>query len=397
MVNNILIIGNGFDLAHGLPTRYTDFLSLVRNWSTFYDAMPKEQELYKKDYTLPAYKSSDLPMPSGKIEFETVIAFSEIDPINYSWYNLEQFDYEVKNNLWIRYFLGIGYQKVNWIDFEKEIEKVILEVKRFYDTLPSLNGKSIMASFDDETQWIIRDFSNNGDGFPKSIHQNISLNDINQSKIAGLKSLVINNMKENLDGLIEALRIYFVEFVDKIDAKFTNPAISKIPEANVLSFNYTNYITRYNNIKNVHYIHGNLDYDDFENNMVLGINDDNIQDNDFVYFFKYFQRIQKRTGNQYTKWLSSSDENWMLSKTVVYVFGHSLDSNDKSILSYFLDNPNVDKIVIYYHNQSTYESQVINLINMLGRDFVVENVSNEKIEFYSISECMRSNSAPVFN
>ena len=23
---NILVIGNGFDLAHGLPTKYTDFL-----------------------------------------------------------------------------------------------------------------------------------------------------------------------------------------------------------------------------------------------------------------------------------------------------------------------------------------------------------------------------------
>lgn len=27
---NILIIGNGFDLAHGLPTRYWDFLMFVK-------------------------------------------------------------------------------------------------------------------------------------------------------------------------------------------------------------------------------------------------------------------------------------------------------------------------------------------------------------------------------
>ena len=26
---NILVIGNGFDLAHGLPTKYTDFLGFV--------------------------------------------------------------------------------------------------------------------------------------------------------------------------------------------------------------------------------------------------------------------------------------------------------------------------------------------------------------------------------
>lgn len=27
---NILVIGNGFDLAHGLPTRYTDFLEFIK-------------------------------------------------------------------------------------------------------------------------------------------------------------------------------------------------------------------------------------------------------------------------------------------------------------------------------------------------------------------------------
>lgn len=28
---NILVIGNGFDLAHGLPTKYGDFLQVIRN------------------------------------------------------------------------------------------------------------------------------------------------------------------------------------------------------------------------------------------------------------------------------------------------------------------------------------------------------------------------------
>jgi len=36
MNNNVLIIGNGFDLYHKLPTRYTDFLFLVKNWEEFY-------------------------------------------------------------------------------------------------------------------------------------------------------------------------------------------------------------------------------------------------------------------------------------------------------------------------------------------------------------------------
>ena len=31
----ILLIGNGFDLAHGLPTKYTDFLGFVERFENF--------------------------------------------------------------------------------------------------------------------------------------------------------------------------------------------------------------------------------------------------------------------------------------------------------------------------------------------------------------------------
>ena len=32
---NILVIGNGFDLAHGLPTKYIDFLKWVKIYQKF--------------------------------------------------------------------------------------------------------------------------------------------------------------------------------------------------------------------------------------------------------------------------------------------------------------------------------------------------------------------------
>ena len=36
MNTKILIIGNGFDLYHDLPTKYIDFLSFATHWSSFY-------------------------------------------------------------------------------------------------------------------------------------------------------------------------------------------------------------------------------------------------------------------------------------------------------------------------------------------------------------------------
>lgn len=41
---NLLIIGNGFDKAHGLPTGYNDFLDALNTDSNFYKYMKKEHE-----------------------------------------------------------------------------------------------------------------------------------------------------------------------------------------------------------------------------------------------------------------------------------------------------------------------------------------------------------------
>lgn len=34
---NVLVIGNGFDLAHGLPTRYMDFLEFIEKYEEYYN------------------------------------------------------------------------------------------------------------------------------------------------------------------------------------------------------------------------------------------------------------------------------------------------------------------------------------------------------------------------
>ena len=42
MLLNILIIGNGFDLAHGLPTKYEHFLKYVEVYKCFRTFSPPE-------------------------------------------------------------------------------------------------------------------------------------------------------------------------------------------------------------------------------------------------------------------------------------------------------------------------------------------------------------------
>lgn len=45
---NILIIGNGFDLAHKLPTKYSDFLNEIQKDSKFQNYLQKNNKSIKK-------------------------------------------------------------------------------------------------------------------------------------------------------------------------------------------------------------------------------------------------------------------------------------------------------------------------------------------------------------
>ena len=78
---DILILGNGFDLAHGLKTKYSDFLGYCRN---------------KLNYP-PVYKISNVYF----------------------------------TNMWIRHFLTVPQQMGNtWIDLENEIYNVVKHIAK---------------------------------------------------------------------------------------------------------------------------------------------------------------------------------------------------------------------------------------------------------------------------
>ena len=102
-------------------------------------------------------------------------------------------------------------------------------------------------------------------------------------------------------------------------------------------------------------------------------------------FKKYYQRIYKRTGNQYKKWLKQIHEK--REESILYIFGHSLDETDGDILR---DLINDDKIqtIIFYKNKKILGQQIANLVKVLSRDKVIEKVygHNPSIKFIQQKE-----------
>lgn len=423
---NILVIGNGFDLAHGLPTRYNDFLffcSVVKKIiedNEVEKKIPKDTKSYKK-----------------WIDNNENIIFKKIDNriflINFNSINRKQSEkdkevfrnmldnffkkiffektidqkimkeilYLVFNNFWIDYFLQCDmHGDENWIDFESEISNVI----------QSLDESMRSFALESMIQPTSNSFLNN-----------------RYSKLKGqfTYKIVRNKLLNDLNKLIRVFEIYLCEYVEKIKIQKRAPNIEVLEINYVFSFNYTKTFSKLykitkrrgeNEIDSFDYIHGQVNINNTieTNNMVLGIDeylpdDRKNKDIEFVAFKKFYQRIYKEIGCKYKEWIDEIREDWRREKDLgknelkkqisrghskhnLYIFGHSLDVTDKDILRDLILNDNV-YTTIFYLNKDVMGQQIVNLVKVIGQDELIKRTggSTKTIEFKQQQEMIPIN------
>lgn len=328
---NLLIIGNGFDIAHGLNTQYTDFFN---------------------------------------------VCSKDIITVN-------NHEHNIGSN---RIYLYLKEQKNKngyWTDVEKAIIDIIDSLEKIKMTLTDNNT---YKRYNLETL-LGRRYYNILDTikfFPKPKNNRYSREYIftNNNFYEFIKKL-----EADLDSFINALEDYLLEIENtSINNLIHLNDIDNIKNSitHILSFNYTDTFRKLyiNDIsdKNIDFIHGKLG----KHNLVLGISEtlDNEQENlehSCIYFKKYFQRIFKKTGAKYADWLSNEIG---YEFNTVYIFGHSLDITDKEILSRIInDVDHVKKIIIFYHDETHYRQEISNLVKILDKNIFLKYVAEHRIEF----------------
>lgn len=425
---NILVIGNGFDLAHGLPTKYTDFLFFCKVINCIIKDNEIERKILKKD------KYNIWIDPSEELSFKKIKSIkdyiNDVSPLNFNAterdkkiYNeiLNNFIREyllgegrdqklvkdiiclIFNNFWIDYFLQCDmHGNENWIDFESEISDVVKHIDKkmrgencnLYDSAKLQRGhymeQLFMEKYGSVTYKGIRD------------------------KLEG-----------DLNKLIRAFEIYLTEYVENIEIKLISPDIKEIVSCscaspqrkgviygNILSFNYTNIYEKvyWNNagyIKTsgnyMDHIHGKADISNTieSNNMVLGIDEYLGKKKrgkyvEFIAFKKFYQRIYKGTGCKYKEWIDLIQKDVERKNTYIYgnkdyfkdsyhnlfFFGHSLDITDKDILRDLILNDNV-YTTIFYHDKDAMGQQIANLDKVIGQEELIRRTGGKDklIEF----------------
>lgn len=326
--NNILVIGNGFDLYHKLKTKYIQYVNFTK---------------------------------SGNFN----------------------------NNPFIKSFQEVADANDEWIDCEDVIkrivdlfEKVLSKIDMKRNLSFSLSGLS--AEENKFVKVFDRYFEKNNTTLGSMHIANKFQNGFGELD----KKKFFRELKKDLDETICSLETYLSQCMNDIDHNLHSEQIASLEPSYVVNFNYTDTICELYGVteENVFYIHGKLKSS--PNNMVFGIHDDNEENLDFVYFKKYFQRIQRRTGlldkEKFTTRSIFSDKRVTYNKvSVSHFFGHSLSVTDGDVIREIRELSK--KMIIYYRDQEDYEIKVINLIAVFGKEDAVEMIQTGFIEFVEIA------------
>lgn len=405
---NILLIGNGFDLAHGLYTKYDNFLDFAKVIRQVID-IDNEKDFNNVDWKV-------VPIPIKEIiKHKHNLHILELE--KQTWKEL------LNENVWIDYFMSIYEERTKngkdgWIDFESEISEVIQSIdqsmgkENFYSNIIRLKNEF----FNDK-------YTNNVPEYLQATAE--EQNKIRKPEITykRLRDILL----EDLNKLIRALEIYIAGYIEKIEIGKISDDIKNLEIDHLLSFNYSHtYQKLYGKSKIIEYdyIHGEADINKTiaTNNMVLGIDeylpeDRRNKDVEFIAFKKFYQRIHKETGCKYKEWVDIIKDEWeneteenkaeirrCISKDRLenkkihrfYIFGHSLDVTDKDILRDLILNDNVHT-TIFYLNKDVKGQQIANLVKVIGQDELIRRTggSTKTIEFKLQQEMIETN-PPVF-
>lgn len=373
MADTILILGNGFDIAMGRKTKYTDFIEF-------------EKQLFSNpgEELLEFLKVKNIRIDKYKDNLYLKFINENKATLGDNWSNLEIMISQLADA--IMYFkenndliFKVATTGRIWL-----LEEKLLQEKNYRS---KLYISDLFSSLFHEKGW-------------SSLEREVALEKLN------------NKFIRQLDLLIELLEIY-LSYLDYIDFEVrgieTSPtaldAILDLSNSSVLNFNYTNtsghlYGT---SEKKTHFIHGRIDLDrTFSriNTVVFGIEDKEINVNsDLIPYQKYYQRVVKETGNKFEMFfkLTHFTENINIpgsevrvpytkktSKNIV-IFGHSVDPLDKEIFQKCFELAKKGeypyRFIFTYFDEPAKRSIIKNLAIILGKNKLVELTGKRNVVF----------------
>ena len=375
-MNRLILVGNGFDLAHGLKTSYKDFIDDF--WKSSFEEIVRESNIGKVNLNNGIIEVSN----ENYINIPRFINKPEIK--NYSDFTRELENYFFKHEIINKFFENINdkFNFSNWVDIENEYYQELKIVDDLNIEQLNQNFEIVKKQLENYLSKIKKDFIINNQ-ISQLILSSIYLKDLESLTKNIFIEKIFNECKIENDKLIyylknfkkEVLRYkesspqsrdnYFNKEFDKYDTEYKRIFKEIIFPKNtlLLNFNYTNttleYIEECNRIKynNIDYniseihIHGELNNP--ENPIIFGFGDDvdkkyqefeDLNDNRYLENFKSIAYLQTDNYKKLLEFIDSEEYQ-------VFIFGHSCGISDRTMLNTIFEHDNCKSIKPFYHRK----------------------------------------------
>lgn len=406
IMNRIILIGNGFDLAHGLRTSYADFINYYWEYwgrrlqgsylgndltdSLCSISQKGEQQLWYWLFPSMDWQQRKKISPKDAIEMAKnspdVIAIKRspfFEHIDKSVESKNWVDIENEFYLWLKKIFKknnceydtpvplneeLGLIKEKLIEYLKFIQEEQIKPELAKDCIRQI----IYEPFD------MNDISNNG----QSVFHEFVMNRWNtaQKEDKDERRFVANKYGYSMANKEYELKEYIRQVSDLSghwnnmqNGPYTIPNYFLLPDQILfLNFNYTFtanlYIPKGADFK-INHIHGELCND--KNPIIFGYGDEldddykeisKLNDNDYL---KNIKSIRYLETDNYRKLLSFIDS----APFQIYIMGHSCGNSDRTLLNTLFEHKNCVSIKPFYYERPDGTDNYIEIIQNISRNF----------------------------
>lgn len=406
-MNRLVLIGNGFDLAHRLDTSYKDFidwywekviyelrLCYFSKWSDnlcSFDLKYKGETWQCFMYT----HVGTVNPPKGVEIIQEFLNNKEIFNIEFS-----QLFQEIYNSFESKKWVDIenDYYRClcTWIDSDKDkspeelnnelaiVRKYLAEYLIFVQK-GALSKIIVNKNLKDAMFAPIR-LCEVAVGAKESLRifvtnrlkdPDFSLKNLYDKWDKEWNSTIISNISKKIKGLKDSLNYQNVEDLTETEI----PDSFLLPEnMMLLNFNYTEIADQY--VKDsdfeVNHIHGNLDN---TQGLIFGYGDE-LDDN--------YKKIQNLNDNEYLKnsksvrYLESDNYRKMLSfieaaPYQIYIMGHSCGNSDRTLLNTLFEHKNCVSIKPFYYKKDDGSDTYLEMVQNMSRNFTDPKLMRDRV------------------
>ena len=387
-MNKLIIVGNGFDLAHGLPTSYQDFVDDF--WKNLQNNL--EKEITKKIVTINCehYNLFDSTTTEIKSYTDFVKHLNHYCAARELHIDSESLTVKDKNSSIIFSFENELFRLLsqssitNWCIIEQKyyeiLKSLVHEEKNYYQ-----KGVQTLNKEFEDIKLLLQDY------LKKNVVDTFDFAEAPTGNEEILQFFNVKYQKLNANPDSELFLEFPPEDHEALiqDDKELTSKIGLRPNSLFLDFNYTptasNYVKQINALSEIHYgtasiikIHGEIGSE--KNPIKIGYGDEmdedykkieNAPDDYYIDNIKSFQYMSNSNYKKLINWIESR-------KFQVFIFGHSCGLSDRTLLNTIFENHNCRSIKIFYHKNDKADNYTV-LTHNLSKIFIKKEMMRSKV------------------